>query len=68
VGGTVGVTRTGKWAELDYKPGDYPMFPLGSFGHIVSRPIAEYIAGQNLVLHDYQVSTNSCDTFFLVCL
>jgi len=65
--GSVGsgkVTSTGKWAELDYKQDKYPMFPLGSFGHVVSRPIAEYIAEQNVqkALFDYQVCAGNCTT------
>ena len=38
----VGVTRWGKWAEKKYKPNKYPPWPSGS-GHIVSRPVIEYL-------------------------
>lgn len=38
----VGVTRWGKWAEKKYKPNKYPPWPSGA-GHIVSRPVIEYL-------------------------
>ena len=38
----VGVVRGGKWAEKKYKPNKYPPWPTGS-GHIVSRPVIEYL-------------------------
>jgi len=39
------VTRQGKWAEFqEYTNDAYPAWPQGSYGHIVSRPVAEYIA------------------------
>lgn len=34
--------RSGKWAETKYKPNKYPPWPSGS-GHIVSRPVIEYL-------------------------
>ena len=37
-----GVPRSGKWAEKIYKPNTYPPWPIGS-GHIVSRPVIEYL-------------------------
>lgn len=43
-----GVGRTGKWAELKYKPSKYPPFPGGA-GHAVSRDIAEYVALHSLI-------------------
>jgi len=46
--------KKGKWAELDYNKTLYPSFPQGSFGHAVSRPVAEYIAGTKDTLFDYQ--------------
>ena len=57
IGGIVaggGVHRTGKWAENNYKPKHYPKFPIGSHGHIVSRPVAQYIADRAKDLFDYQ--------------
>lgn len=46
----------GKWKEVSQFPkgGLYPPFPLGSYGHIVSRPIADYVASNHLALFDYQ--------------
>jgi len=38
----VGVVRGGKWAEKKYKPNKYPPWPTGA-GHIVSRPVIEYL-------------------------
>eukprot|EP01048_Picozoa_sp_COSAG05_P020530 COSAG05_NODE_3509_length_2019_cov_1.798437_1_plen_136_part_10 len=38
-----GVHRSGKWAELNYKPSKYPKFPIGSVGHILSRSAAKWI-------------------------
>ena len=37
-----GPTRSGKWAETKYKPDKYPPWPSGA-GHIVSRPVIEYM-------------------------
>jgi hypothetical protein len=36
------VSRRGKWAEMKYKPDKYPPWPSGA-GHIVSRPVIEYM-------------------------
>ena len=44
----------GKWAELDYKPDIYSKWAQGAAGHMVSRPIAEYIDKHQATLHDYQ--------------
>lgn len=46
----------GKWKEVPQYPTGkkYPPFPLGSFGHAVSRPIVEYIAKHRDYLFDYQ--------------
>ena len=48
--------NSGKWKEVpQYKPNKlYPTFPRGSFGHVVSRPIAEYIARYSSALFNYQ--------------
>ncbi|MDA7838759.1 glycosyltransferase family 29 protein [bacterium] len=35
-------SRSGKWAETKYKPNKYPPWPSGA-GHIVSRPVIEYM-------------------------
>jgi hypothetical protein len=48
------VRRTGKWAELNYKHRFYPEFPLGSVGHVVSRPVADYVAKHKNKLFEYQ--------------
>ena len=48
------VRRQGKNAEHDYKKKRYPNFPLGSYGHVVSRPIAEYVAMNKYHLFEYQ--------------
>ena len=49
-----GVPRGGKWAENNYKPNKYPKFPLGSVGHVVSRPVADYIKRNANNLFNYQ--------------
>ena len=49
-----GVHRSGKWQELDYKPSRYPPFPVGSYGHCVTRPVAQYIVDNRQDLFDYQ--------------
>ncbi len=49
-----GVHRSGKWAEHNYKHSMYPPFPVGSFGHCVTRPVAEYIVGHRGKLFNYQ--------------
>tara|TARA_B110001450_G_scaffold129971_1_gene122224 strand:+ start:28116 stop:30521 length:2406 start_codon:yes stop_codon:yes gene_type:complete len=36
------VSRRGKWAENKYKSNKYPPWPSGA-GHIVSRPVIEYL-------------------------
>ena len=36
------VSRSGKWAEKKYKKSRYPPFPKGA-GHIVSRPVIQYL-------------------------
>jgi hypothetical protein len=47
---------SGKWKEVPQFPrgGIYPPFPLGSCGHVVSRPIMEYVAKYSIALLDYQ--------------
>ncbi len=49
------VHQEGRWKETKY-PGHtkYPPFPLGSCGHVVSRPVAEYIAKHKSQLTEYQ--------------
>mmetsp|Transcript_12893 Transcript_12893/g.37834 ORF Transcript_12893/g.37834 Transcript_12893/m.37834 type:complete len:238 (+) Transcript_12893:681-1394(+) len=49
-----GVLRTGKWTELIYEDDKYPPFPLGSKGHSVSRPIAEFVTENMDSLFNYQ--------------
>ena len=49
-----GIHRSGKWAEHNYKQKKYPTFPLGSVGHIVSRPVAKYFSENAASLFDYQ--------------
>jgi hypothetical protein len=50
------VHRDGKWKEVPQYPANkkYPTFPLGSYGHVVSRPIAEYVAQYSASLLNYQ--------------
>lgn len=48
------VARGGKWAEKVYEKDKYPDFPVGSAGHIISRPVAEYIVKHIDGLYDYQ--------------
>jgi hypothetical protein len=49
------VHKGGKWAELIYPHTTYPYWPQGSCGHVVSRPVAEYVsqkaAAQQLILY-----------------
>jgi hypothetical protein len=47
---------SGKWKEVPQFPpgGLYPPFPLGSKGHVVSRPIVEYVATHAPYLLNYQ--------------
>jgi len=46
----------GKWKEVPQyeRNGLYPPFPLGSYGHVVSRDIAEFVATHQYELFDYQ--------------
>jgi hypothetical protein len=46
----------GKWKEVPQFPqrGEYPPFPLGSYGHAVSRPVAKYLMKNQEVLFNYQ--------------
>jgi hypothetical protein len=46
----------GKWKELPQFPRGalYPPFPLGSYGHAVTRPIVDYVATYQDALFDYQ--------------
>ena len=46
----------GKWKELPQFPRGalYPPFPLGSYGHAVTRPIVSYVAQYQDALFDYQ--------------
>lgn len=48
------VQKSGKWAEFDYPNSQYPSYPQGSYGHAVSRPVAEYIATNKDALFEYQ--------------
>lgn len=45
-----------KWAEVVEYPsgGLYPKFPIGSAGHVVSRPVAEYVSKYQDALFEYQ--------------
>ena len=46
----------GKWREVPQYPMGalYPPFPLGSKGHVVTRPIMKYITEHSHVLFEYQ--------------
>jgi len=46
----------GKWREIAQFPKGavYPTFPLGSCGHIVTRPVADFVTGHSMALLDYQ--------------
>ena len=48
------VHKEGRWKEEKYPHEKYPPFPLGSCGHVVSRPVAEYIASHKNSLVEYQ--------------
>ena len=48
------VITWGKNAEFDYKKSRYPRFPMGSFGHIVSRKVSEFINYNFDDLFEYQ--------------
>lgn len=58
----LGRISTGKvnWNPLDkngesnYKHRNYPPFPIGSFGHVVSRKIAEYVGENAYSLENHQ--------------
>lgn len=45
--------RYGKWAETKYKRNKYPPWPSGA-GHIVSRPVIEYLATHLETFVEYQ--------------
>lgn len=47
----VSVKKQGKWAETKYQKETYPLWPQGSCGHVVSRAVAEYIAGMENVVY-----------------
>jgi hypothetical protein len=38
------VPRSGKWADELYPHARYPYWPQGSCGHVVSRPVAEFVS------------------------
>lgn len=75
------VLREGKWAETNYSPETYPVFPVGAAGHVVSRDIAELITSWDsfeyqgedtsigIWLHTSDVRFNvtwvNCPTFFV---
>ncbi len=46
----------GKWKELPQFPRGalYPPFPLGSYGHVVTRPVVDYVVEYQEALFDYQ--------------
>jgi len=47
--------RKGKWKEDSHFKGRfYPKFPTGSWGHIVSRPVADYVSENSEELYEYQ--------------
>lgn len=48
--------QSGKWKEVVQFPRTamYPSFPLGSAGHLVSRPVAEYVSKYRDALFEYQ--------------
>jgi len=48
------VHQEGRWKETLYPHEKYPPFPLGSCGHAVSRPVADYIAKHKSRLTEYQ--------------
>jgi hypothetical protein len=51
----------GKWREMpQHREGTiYPPFPMGSYGHVVTRPIFEYVATHKELLFNYQGEDNS---------
>ena len=59
-----GVHRSGKWAELNYKPSKYPKFPIGSVGHILSRSAAKWITDNAGTLFNYQGEDVSIGIWF----
>ena len=48
------VSKEGKWAEPNYNEEYYPYWAQGSAGYIVTRPIIEYIATNEISLYRYQ--------------
>jgi hypothetical protein len=45
------VSRVGKWAEYNYLEEYYPYWPKGSHGHVLSRPVFEYVANMSNVTY-----------------
>lgn len=45
------VHKTGKWADLKYPKTVYPNWAKGSTGHVVSRPVAAYLADLKEVVY-----------------
>jgi hypothetical protein len=60
VGGDIrynhGAHTSGKWKEVPQFPlgAHYPPFPLGSYGHAVTRSITRFVATHQAALFDYQ--------------
>ena len=50
------VPRTGRWAEdpVAFNKSRYPKFPMGSYGHVVSRNVAAYVSTNAQTLVNYQ--------------
>ena len=46
--------KGGKWKETHYKKKQYPPFPVGSSGHVVSRALVHHLASRAHELHMYQ--------------
>jgi hypothetical protein len=53
------VARAGKWTDPLYKPAFYPFWPKGSTGHVVSRPVADYVGRHAKDLINYQGEDSS---------
>lgn len=47
------VWTRGKNPEFDYKHSYYPPFAIGSYGHVVSRPLAQYVVDNKEQLFEY---------------
>lgn len=53
------VATSGKWEDPHYRQFNYPPWPQGSCGYVVSRNIAQYIGDSKGTLYEYQGEDSS---------